>query len=963
MVTHDDDRLWDELSHQQSREIQQHMAHPSRGSMALQALHNAATNLRSVASAAIYRPVHTVDQPPQNLADFGIQDESRADPLLGEQVYGYEEFASGSSHLGAGRSEFVFLERFRLLPRRDGWGAVANLDLFFTSLYNYYYHRGLMPILCKGIVELVSLFLTLALSVFLFAYVDWNELSSCTNEASCKKTFGEYLITSPFSKFSLWNSIVILYCLLFTCYGVFAVWSFLHTIKDALESRAFFEERLGIFQHKLEGGAIEWDRDVVQKIVDLQNSGEYRVAIHNGELDGLVIAQRILRKENFLIALFNRNMLDFSLPLIPGTFFSKSLEWSVYFCVLNYMFNHKYLVRPAFYLDPISLKRRFMLCGIAHVVFMPFLLFFMTLHFGMQNLYDWKSTKQYMGPKEWSLSAKWLLREFNELPHFLERRLEPSYKATENYLNLFTQSEIVTTIGRILALLGGSLGAVLLVFAAINDAILLHVKIGDWNLLWYVGMLGVIYSTGKAMLPDPKIHPRYTRNLFAEIDNCLSHVAVHTHFFPDIWNGRGWEKSVYNQVSAMFMYKAKLFAFEVVSVILAPIVLCVSLPRCAESICEFVMAIKAEVPGAGEVCGYATFDFDKFGDETWEGRTMGKADLSGSISASVHEMHDVEAAIRLHPTPKAFMGKMEKSFFSFKATHPSWKATVSGQTLVDRLENFREIEAEALAREQEHHMEAAAKQLETLIQMEQQSKRVDPAITSGISRLNESYLRQRAAVTRATGGADSGGGAPARTTQPPLVPLTPARQIQNDSQMRTPPMVNHFSTLEQPTRQRELTPLPFASSPDFDETQSSTTQASLRPLRSPSPNSAALSILHYADAGLSTELQRMLNRSTLDPDLSVSGSMLGRLGAMSHGPSYGHLASLLENEQSEQESAAAAERQYMLLERFHAHLSNQRHPGGVVIGGQSFVSPNSRPVPGGSDHMRQNELGSQSSTL
>jgi hypothetical protein len=56
--------------------------------------------------------------------------------------------------------------------------------------------------------------------------------------------------------------------------------------------------------------------------------------------------------------------------------------------------------------------------------------------------------------------------------------------------------------------MGGSLGAVFLLFAALNNAILLHFKIGNWNLLvWYVGVLGIIYSTGKAMLPDPKIHP------------------------------------------------------------------------------------------------------------------------------------------------------------------------------------------------------------------------------------------------------------------------------------------------------------------------------------------------------------------------------------------------------------------------------------------------------------------------
>lgn len=81
-------------------------------------------------------------------------------------------------------------------------------------------------------------------------------------------------------------------------------------------------------------------------------------------------------------------------------------QWSLYFCVLNYMFNHKYQIRPAFYLDPSALKRRFMLCGVAHAVFLPFLLFFMTLHFSMQNIYDMKSSREYLGPRDWTLPAK-----------------------------------------------------------------------------------------------------------------------------------------------------------------------------------------------------------------------------------------------------------------------------------------------------------------------------------------------------------------------------------------------------------------------------------------------------------------------------------------------------------------------------------------------------------------------------
>jgi hypothetical protein len=40
-----------------------------------------------------------------------------------------------------------------------------------------------------------------------------------------------------------------------------------------------------------------WDRDVVTKLLELQQSGQYRIAIHGRMSDALVVAQRILRKE------------------------------------------------------------------------------------------------------------------------------------------------------------------------------------------------------------------------------------------------------------------------------------------------------------------------------------------------------------------------------------------------------------------------------------------------------------------------------------------------------------------------------------------------------------------------------------------------------------------------------------------------------------------------------------------
>jgi len=761
----EDEGVWDELNYEQTREIQQHLSQNQSSNI----LQETAASIKSVARrAALNFTFKPVTDDSSNLAEFGLNDE----PLLGyDQQQRYEEFPQVTQNTG--EKHFVFLQQFRFpQSQRDTWAAVSNPDLFFKSLYLYYYNRGLTPIIGSGVAELVSLFVTLWLSLFLFAYVDWLELTKCTDEESCESNLHHYMNSNPFSRPSLWNFIVIVYCVLFAFYSIFAVWSFWETLQDAFRAKHFFEDRLGISVERLEGGGVDWDRDVVSKLVDLQNRGDCRIIIHGeGNLDSLVIAQRIMRKENFMIAFFNRGIINLKIPfLTQKTLFCKSLEWSIYFCVLNYMFNYKYQVRPAFYLDPSALRRRFMLCGVCHAIFLPFLAFFMTLHFSMQNAYEWNSTKEYLGPKQWSLVAKWTFREFNELPHFFERRLDPSYEATEEYLKLFRQSELLTTVGRILAFIGSSFGSVLLLFATINDAILLHVKLGHFNLIWYAGILGIIYSAGKAMLPNPEIHSRYIRNLFEEMNQCLSSIAAHTHHYPDSWKGKGYDIKTRKLVTSMFNNKANIFANELLSLILAPLILCYYLPRYAEQICEFVMMVKAEVPGAGDICGYATFDFDNFNDENWEGKRI--KEPKGNIPVSTPKINNAGVATTILPKPKTYHGKMEKSFFGFKGNHPSWTSTESGQTLFDRVQAFKEGRSKALAMEQKQHLEAAARQLETLSRL-QQRKEIHSQIPPQIQ---ESYIRVKSPrQPDVDNGGDSTGSLPKNTlfsSQDQLSPLT-----------------------------------------------------------------------------------------------------------------------------------------------------------------------------------------------
>ena len=447
---------------------------------------------------------------------------------------------------------------------------------------------------------------------------------------------------------------------------------------------------------------------------------------------------------------------------------------------------------------------------------------------------------------------RWTFREFNELPHVFERRLEPSYEAAEDYLKLFTPSSLLNSIGRILVFLSGSLGAVCVALAAVNDAILLHVKIGNWNLLWYVGMLGVAYSIGKSMLPDNTVVPKYHHNLFAEMDVALMKVSNHTHYHPDFWKKRGWDNIIKEAFSELFQYKVKLFLLEIVSIIVAPIILCHSLPPRAIDICSFVQKAKMEVPGSGDHCGFATFDFELFEDENWEGQHSNEDNSTDGPVGGASIMSSNRSAFYSRFTssqrPKAKMGKMEKSFFNFQTVHPGWKCASSGQDLVNRIKNYQNEQAVALARERQHHIAAAARQLDRLRELEEYND-----VTGGPhleqNQINEHYVK---VDTDLQSGAD---------IDPATIetPMDAVKEERNNLRV-------HFK--------------------DLPPTPPSTTRT-----MSKSNLSVLASVLRYDDIGLSAELNSLLNRSTFDPGASLllPGESLPSLSFLGHPQQNSHL--------------------------------------------------------------------------
>ena len=82
--------------------------------------------------------------------------------------------------------------------------------------------------------------------------------------------------------------------------------------------------------------------------------------VATAKLDAHDIANRIMRQENYLIALFNKELLDLRVPLPDvvrrivghesgkGRVLTRALEWNLRFCLMEYLFDAHGRVRKVF---------------------------------------------------------------------------------------------------------------------------------------------------------------------------------------------------------------------------------------------------------------------------------------------------------------------------------------------------------------------------------------------------------------------------------------------------------------------------------------------------------------------------------------------------------------------------------------------------------------------------------------
>lgn len=313
-----------------------------------------------------------------------------------------------------------------------------------------------------------------------------------------------------------------------------------------------------------------------------------------------------------------------------------TLHWNVRTALLDVMLEPgSGRLLPAYTKNSTRLRRNLAWISAFACLSLPLRLPVDILRHIIQHAEDWHAKKDVLGPRGWSHAAEWAFRELNELPHLFRRRLNAGLVPATTYLRQFPNATMAV-VGKGVAFLAGTVMLALLLLTLVDDQLLLHVTLGDRNLLWYLAMASAVLAAARSLVPAPE-------ETVVNPTEAMGEVVAFTHFAPAEWEGRAGTAAVRDAFMDLFPFRLASLLQEVASVAAAPLVCAWLLPLAAPDITDFLRQNVTEVQGVGAVCTPALFG------------------LAGPP-----------------PAPWA-REKLQRSILSFHAAHPAWSLAVQQQ--------------------------------------------------------------------------------------------------------------------------------------------------------------------------------------------------------------------------------------------------------------------------------------------
>merc|ERR1719392_304843 len=533
---------------------------------------------------------------------------------------------------------------------KSKWSHIDDLDSFFSKVYDYHQKHGFTVMMLQEMLELLQFIFVVFFTVFMAECVDYpflfkDKLPDDYNGG--KITISDLIVPVGFTDMRFITQLFVFISVLFwltrlivVIYHVFQFW----------DIKCFYNSALKIPDSSLD--SVTW-WEVQKRLVAAQ--AEHMMCIHKQELTPLDVYHRILRFNNYMVAMVNKSLLPlkFNIPILGDyVFLSTGLRFNLELILFKSPWapfnqwhlreDYKRVNRRKELAD--SLKTHILILGCVNLVLMPVILLWQILYSFFNYAEVIKREPGSLGIRKWSLYGRYYLRHFNELEHELSARLSRAYKPATYYMDIFV-SPLATVIARNIAFICGSVLAVLLLLTVWDEDVL-NVE----HVLTIMTVCGACVAGARVFIPD--------ENLVFCPEKTLTQVIAHIHYFPVQWRGQAHTYSVMAELDMLFRYTAMYLIDEVLSPVVTPLILIFQLSHKSQEIVDFFRNFTVDVVGVGDVCSFAQMDVRRHGNPAWQAND---------------DKPVPETVARTNGYTQAEDGKTEMSLVHFTLTNPGWK--------------------------------------------------------------------------------------------------------------------------------------------------------------------------------------------------------------------------------------------------------------------------------------------------
>ena len=460
-----------------------------------------------------------------------------------------------------------------LISNREQWNPATDACVLFEELYSYYDEGGFLQILLQSALNVMTTVITSAL-LFAVAALNFDKILQCEDRTTCE----DATILHSWFIISTWH-VILGFCVCIP-YCTFTAWRAMHTCIRAYASSLFFKHKLDIRDEILH--LLSW-KEIVQRLKDVHTRTP--LTIGNQPFDAHDIANVIMRKYNFLIALDSTELLPDCL-LVPCNL------WIVQACITNNLFTVDNRFNKRFFESQTALNVYVLTVGVAVSLLLGFIISFGICDFAIRHARELrvKDTPRSLFERNVDDKAHVKRRCFNELPHEFRDRINKLLPIANQYLDCYPAPYFQFVV-KLIRFWVGMLTVFLLICSCINETILLHMRVPDNGPYLIIWLAILTFSLSALRLP-------YASNQSpANIHESGLKLAV----FLDDPNAI----NVYAKTQKAFPMRYVSYIWQVYHTLQLPYALLVQMPRRTPLIRAFLLNSYCTMERVGDICLYA----------------------------------------------------------------------------------------------------------------------------------------------------------------------------------------------------------------------------------------------------------------------------------------------------------------------------------------------------------------------